>query len=76
MLLYGNATLPNQQKLQNLQNRSLRICYLSGRYTSDLVLHRQAKVLPLKIRGKLELLKLMYRVSRKQPEFDGHMAKT
>lgn len=66
MFFYGNATLQNQQKLQKLQNKSLRICFLSGRYTSNLVLHRQSNVLPLRLRGKLELYKLKYRISRKQ----------
>lgn len=73
---FGNATLSNQQKLQKLQNRSLRIFYLSDRYTSNLVLHGQSKVLPLKLRGTLELRKLMYRVSRKQPKYDGLTAIT
>lgn len=63
---YGNATLYNQQKLQKLQNKSLRICYLSGRYMSNLTLHQQSNVLPLSLRSRLEFYKFMYRVSRKQ----------
>lgn len=73
---YGNATLQEQQKLQKLQNKSLRICCLSDRYTSNLVLHRQANVLPLQLRAKLELYKLMHRVSRKQPDTNDSLINT
>lgn len=47
-----------------------------GRYTSNLVLHRHSNVLPLNLRGKLEIYKLMYRVSRKQPEPEDYVVNT
>lgn len=48
-------------KLQKLQNRVLRTCYLSDRYTSNIALHSKAHVLPLSLRRKLEICKLMYK---------------
>lgn len=69
-LLYGcvfyyNAPLIARKQLQKIQNKALRICFLADRYTSNLTLHREAKVLPLVLRSKLEMYKLMYRESRR-----------
>lgn len=64
--LYANATKKHQHQLQKIQNKALRICYLATRYTSNISLHRSAEVWPLYLRGKLDLAKLMYRISRRQ----------
>lgn len=62
---YTNASRKQQQQLQKLQNRALRVCCRAERYTSNLQIHWEAKVWPLELRGRLELLKLMHRISRR-----------
>lgn len=64
-LLYLNASLKESKRIQKLQNRALRICLMADQYTSNLIMHREAGVLPIELRRKLELYKLMYRMSRK-----------
>lgn len=59
-LLYLGASKALLARLQRVQNRALRICMCSDRYTSNLKLHLGAKVLPLYLRRKLEIYKTMY----------------
>lgn len=63
-LYYCYAPLVLRKQLQKLQNRALRICFLADRYSPNLSLHKEARVLPLDLRAKMELYKLMYRESR------------
>lgn len=58
-------------KLQKTQNRALRICYRAPRYTSNLTLHTNAKLYPLHLRRKFELLKIMYLKNRGANEMSG-----
>lgn len=54
-------------EIQKLQNRGLRICTLSGRYVSNLLLHASNNVMPINLRSKLDLLILMFKlVARRQ----------
>lgn len=64
-LNYGNVLCTGASKvavsrLQKLQNKALRICYCANRYTSNLELHTKAGVLPIILRRKLDLYKIMY----------------
>lgn len=68
-LTYGgvvawSANAQELDKLQKVQNRALRIGLRTTRYTSNLTIHNTAKLHPLYLRRKLELLKLMFRRSR------------
>lgn len=56
-----SANTNQLSKLQKLQNRALRICFLSNRYISNLELHKRANVLPLCLRRKLDMCKLMFK---------------
>lgn len=59
-LLYIGAAKPLLSWLQKLQNRALRICFGADRYTSNLRLHRDSNILPLQLRRKLDVYKVMY----------------
>lgn len=48
-------------RLQKLQNRALRVCFCASRYTSNFELHLKTHILPVSLRGKLELYKIMYK---------------
>lgn len=48
-------------KLPKTQNRAVRICYKATWYTSNHTLHNNAKLHPLRLCCRLEILKLMYR---------------
>lgn len=65
-IFYLNAKKRDQDRVQKLQNRCLRICTLARRYTSNIAMHREANVLPVYLKCKLDLLKLMYKVAMKQ----------
>lgn len=54
VLLCLGASQLNRSRLQKVQNRGLRICFCADRYTSNLKLHNDAKVLPLSLRMKLD----------------------
>lgn len=56
-----NALQSNMLKVQRFQNWALHICTLSTRYTSNISLHTACRVLPVKLRCKLDLLILMYK---------------
>lgn len=56
-----SANSSQLSKLQKLQNRALRVCFLSNRYTSNLELHKRANVLPLSLRRKLDMYKFMFK---------------
>lgn len=60
-ILCLSAAKNQLSKLQKAQNQALRICYLSNRYTSNLSLHRKANVLPLFLRRKFEIFKIMHK---------------
>lgn len=60
MLCMG-ASKATLSRLQKLQNRALRICYIVNRYTSNYELHSNAGTLPVALRRKLDLYKLMYK---------------
>lgn len=64
-LLNIGITKAGRQRIQKMQNRALRICLLMDRYTSNLTLHKEAKVIPIHLRSKLEMHKLMFHISRK-----------
>lgn len=62
---YGNvlcfgAPKVSLGRLQKLQNRALRVCHCASRYTSNYELHLISGVLPIALRRKLDLLKIMY----------------
>lgn len=65
-LSYGNVLCINASKdslsrIQRLQNRALRICQCTNRYTSNIKLHQDTSVLPVFLRRKLDLYKIMYK---------------
>lgn len=53
------ARKPELEKLQKIQNRALRICYCASRYTSNILLHKHANILPLFLRRKYVLYNMM-----------------
>lgn len=65
-LLYTRITKVDRQRIYKMQIRALWVCLLVDQYTSNLTLHRESKVLPMKLRSKLEMYKLMFRISRKE----------
>lgn len=56
-----SAKKKDVSKLQKLQNRSLRICCRTNRYTSNIPLHRKSNVLPLYLRRNLDTYKIMFK---------------
>lgn len=52
-----------QYKLQVVMNKALRICFRSNREDSNYFNHLKAKVLPLHLRRKCSILKLMYAIT-------------
>lgn len=65
ILDYGDvfySCVPNTylDKIQKLQNKALRIVDLSPRYTSNIHLHNKYQVIPLYIRRRNNLLKLVH----------------
>lgn len=61
MVFVLNSNKGERKKLQRFQNRALRVCTLSSRYTSNLNLHKACKVIPIDLRCKLDLLILMHK---------------
>lgn len=60
-----------QSKIQVVMNKALRICYKSKREDSNYYNHLKAKVLPLHLRRKCSILKLMFSViDRKKDEIE------
>lgn len=59
---YGDACYrgANKGDLNRLQNKALRIVNLSPRYTSNISLHKQYKVVPLYVRRQQNLLKIIH----------------
>lgn len=65
------------QKLQVVMNRALRICFKSKREDSNYENHLKAKVLPLHIRQKSSILRLMFARSRTEcSSHNAHSAKS
>lgn len=56
-----NALQQHKQKLQVVQNRALQICCLTDRFVSNYQNH----VLPIRLCSKLDLLILMFKISRR-----------
>lgn len=65
-IFYSNAIKKDWERVQKVQNRCLRICFLAQRYTSNITLHKEAKVLPVYLKSIYDTLKLMYRLAIKQ----------
>lgn len=55
-------------KLQRLQNKCLRVCHCSERFTSNYELHRLSHVLPLSLRRKISTCLLMYKKIQADPK--------
>lgn len=55
-------------KLQRVQNKCLRICYHVDKKTSNVDLHLQSKILPLKLRRMAAICKFFFKQVRVAPE--------
>lgn len=72
-LNYGNLLCMGVLKatvecVQKFQNRALQVCYCARCYTSNFKLHLESGVLPVHLRRKLDLYKIMYKPMLSNPE--------
>lgn len=72
LIEYGSIFLDglplNQlNKLQRVQNKCLRICHLADKTTSNVALHCMSKLLPLRLRRKLSVCKIIFKKIRHSP---------
>lgn len=54
-------------KLQRIQNRCLRICFLADQLTSNVSLHLRAKLMPLRFRRQEAICKFVFKKIRHSP---------
>lgn len=55
-------------KLQRVQNRCLRTCFLADKSTSNVTLHEKAKLLPLRLRRQEATSKFVFKKIRHSPD--------